>query len=143
MKIYVASSWRNEYQQEAVRQLREAGYDVYDFKNPKPDDHGFHWSEIDPGWKGWTGEAFIQGLSHPIAARGFASDMTALRACDVCVLVLPCGKSAHLEAGWARGAGKKTFILLHGECEPELMYKMTDGVCASMEKLLGLIASCT
>ena len=30
MKVYVASSWRNERQQEIVRALREAGHDVYD-----------------------------------------------------------------------------------------------------------------
>ena len=33
-KIYVASSWRNEYYPEVVRQLREAGHEVYDFRNP-------------------------------------------------------------------------------------------------------------
>jgi hypothetical protein len=32
MKIYVASSWRNTYQPEVVRRLREMGHQVYDFK---------------------------------------------------------------------------------------------------------------
>lgn len=31
MKIYVASSWRNEYYPEVVQKLRDAGFDVYDF----------------------------------------------------------------------------------------------------------------
>ena len=37
-KIYVASSWRNEYYPEVVAKLREAGHDVYDFRNPPSGD---------------------------------------------------------------------------------------------------------
>ena len=44
---------------------------------------------------------------------------------DAFVLLMPCGRSAHLEAGWAIGAGKPTAILLSAG-EPELMYKMAD-----------------
>lgn len=33
-KIYVASSWRNPFQQEVVNILRDLGHEVYDFKNP-------------------------------------------------------------------------------------------------------------
>ena len=33
-KIYVASSWRNGYYPDVVDKLREAGHDVYDFRNP-------------------------------------------------------------------------------------------------------------
>lgn len=99
MKIYVASSWRNAVQPEIVNLLREKGYEVYDFKNPRPGDTGFHWSEIDQDWKKWTPEQFRQGVKHEIALKGYYSDMGALEECDVCVLVLPCGRSAHLEAG--------------------------------------------
>ena len=40
-KIYVASSWRNEYYPEVVEKLREAGHDVYDFRNPPSGDPVF------------------------------------------------------------------------------------------------------
>lgn len=33
-KIYVASSWRNVFQQDVVDILRNLGHEVYDFKNP-------------------------------------------------------------------------------------------------------------
>ena len=49
-KIYVASSWRNEYQQEVVKVLRELGHEVYDFKNPEGRT-GFQWSAIDKDWQ--------------------------------------------------------------------------------------------
>lgn len=51
MKIYVASSWRNIYQQDIVLFFRNEGHEVYDFKNPSEGDNGFHWSEIDEGWR--------------------------------------------------------------------------------------------
>jgi len=136
MKIYVASSWRNERQPEVVKVIRAAGHLVYDFKNPHPNDHGFHWSEIDPEWKSWTAEKFRAALEHPVARRGFASDMHALMECDACVLVLPCGRSAHLELGWAAGAGLATIILTEGSYEPELMYRMVDRVCLSIEEVV-------
>lgn len=136
MKIYVASSWRNEKQQDIVKALREAGFEVYDFKNPKPGDNGFHWSEIDKDWKQWTPEQFRNGLKDPYALAGFGSDMGALKNCDACVLVNPCGRSAHLELGYAVGAGKRTIILLNPGDEPELMYKMVDSICVTVEEVI-------
>ena len=38
MKIYVASSWRNERQPDVVQALRNAGHDVYDFRHPHGED---------------------------------------------------------------------------------------------------------
>jgi hypothetical protein len=135
MKIYVASSWRNDYQPEVVRILREAGHDVYDFKNPREGDKGFHWSEIDPAWKQWTPEVYRDALRHPVAERGFVSDMSALIWCDCVVAVQPFGRSASLELGWACGAGKKTILLL-ASGEPELMVKMCDHICISMDEVV-------
>src|SRR5690606_12335118 len=103
---YVASYWRNEIQPAVVRVLREACHEVYDFRYPRPGDHGFHWSEIDPEWKSWSPEQFGNSLDHHVVRNAFRSAMTALERCDACVLVLPCGRSAHLELGWAVGAGK-------------------------------------
>lgn len=34
-KIYLASSWRNQYQAEVLAALRASGAEVYDFKNPE------------------------------------------------------------------------------------------------------------
>ena len=138
MKIYVASSWRNNHQPEVVTALREAEHDIYDFRNPTPDNDGFQWSEIDPAWKDWSpGEYFI-ALDHPVAEFGFKLDMDAMRWADVCVLVLPCGRSAHLELGWFCGQQKATCIL-HDRLdpvEPELMAKMADAQFASVDGVI-------
>ena len=138
MKIYVASSWRNEYHPAVVEALRDGGHEVYDFKNPSWNDNGFHWSEIDGSWHRWTFEEYLQALEHPLALAGFKSDMDALEWCDACVLVLPSGRSAHLELGWSVAAGKRTAIL-HDPflpIEPELMAKMTDGQFHSIDEVL-------
>ena len=129
MKIYVASSWRNDYQQKVVKVLREYGHEVYDFKNPSETDKGFAWSDIDENWQKWNHEQYLNALQHPIAEKGFLNDFNAMRWADACVLVMPCGRSAHVEAGWMQGAGKPTIILLQNEAEPELMYKMFELVC--------------
>ena len=136
MKIYVASSWRNQYQQDIVKFLRECGFEVYDFKNPKEGDNGFHWSEIDENWKEWTPEKYREAIDHPIAQNGFKSDFDAMKWADVCILLLPCGRSAHTEAGWMKGAGKKVFVYIPEQCEPELMYKIYDGIFVNTSEML-------
>ena len=55
---------------------------------------------------------------------------------DTCVLVLPCGRSAHTEAGWMSGAGRKVIAYIPEMGEPELMYKLFDAVVGNLEDLL-------
>lgn len=128
MKIYVASSWRNEIQPKVVGILKEEGHDVYDFRNPTEGDNGFAWSDIDENWENWTTEEYKQALEHPIAKAGFKHDFDAMKWADCCVMVLPCGRSANTEAGWMKGAGKEVYVFQSIPQEPELMYKIYDGI---------------
>lgn len=139
-KIYVASSWKNQQQAWVVMALRDAGHEVYDFKNPPHGNTGFHWSQIDPNWKNWTEDEYRDALEHPLAVAGFNSDMEAMEWADTFVLILPCGRSAHLELGWAVGKGKETYILLD-KMEPELMAKMVDFIFIGAEEMLAHLAS--
>jgi hypothetical protein len=144
MLIYVASSWRCEYQQEAVRKLRALGHEVYDFRGPgtgwgevEGDDGGFHWSEVDPDWKNWPTDIprYLRGLEHPRAIEGFNRDMDALKRANACILVNPCGQSAHAELGWAAGAGKLTAAWCPAIREPDLMLKMAGFVTANWDPI--------
>lgn len=137
-KIYVASSWRNIAQPGVVAAFRAMGHEVYDFKNPTEGDKGFHWSEIDDGWKEWDSERYIKALDHPIAQKGFDSDFNAMKWADTFVLVQPCGRSAHLELGWACGQGKDTVMILDSVIEPELMVKMCGHVVGNLGEALEL-----
>ena len=138
-RIYVASSWRNPYFPEVVTRLREAGHEVYDFRNPPHGGAGFHWTDIDPNAPDWTYAQYAEGLHHPLAERQFQADIDALTWADTCVLVLPCGRSAHTEAGWMAGAGKRVLAYIPEMVEPELMYKLFDDVAGSLEELVGKI----
>ena len=139
-KIYVASSWRNQHYPEVVRRLREAGHEVYDFRNPPHGGAGFHWTDIDPNAPNWTFDEYREGLHHPKAERQFAADLDALRWADTCVLVLPCGRSAHTEAGWMAGAGRRVLVYIPEMQEPELMYKLFDRVAGTIDDLLAQLA---
>lgn len=125
MKIYVASSWRNKAVGDVVHVLRGHGHSVYDFREDDEDGAAFNWSDIDPNWQKWTPDDFVKNIGHPRADAGFNRDFAALKAADAVVLVMPCGRSAHLELGYAVGAGKRTAILL-ANGEPELCYRMVD-----------------
>lgn len=150
MKIYVASSWRNEKQPLVVDTLLRASHDVYDFRNPEPGDTGFAWSEIDPDWKDWSVADYRRALQHPLAVDGLTKDERALREADAVVLVTPCGASAHLEFGYGIGAGKLCVMLidwtpqvcyegagfqLWRRGEPELMYGLADAICDLVQQL--------
>ena len=136
-KIYLASSWRNEHQPDAVAFLRSAGHEVYDFRNPPggiPD--GFRWSELDPNWQQWSAAHYRDALKKPLAQRGFNSDFDGMKWADVGVLLLPCGRSAHLEIGWMAGAGKRTIIWTQDGEEPELMALLASEICITGAEVL-------
>lgn len=138
MNVYVASSWRNKYQPDVVTFIEEAGHQVYDFRNP-PNGTGFGWRQLDPNWESWTTQEYIAALQHPVAKAGFRSDFDAMMWADACVLVLPAGRSASIEAGWCRGAGKRLFVYQPEPCEPELMYLMANAVVGDLTSLVALL----
>lgn len=150
--VYVASSWRCAMQPAVIETLKAADIPHYDFKNPEGKT-GFHWNEVMPKFNRdlqlANVDEYIKALDHPRSIEGFESDFNAMVRADTFVLVLPCGRSAHLELGWAVGSGKRTAILLDPSIQwtpagyvddlvtPELMYKMVDHIAPNMMDLLG------
>lgn len=139
--------------------LRASKIDHYDFKNP-PNGTGFSWKEVKtvqenrashealmaghsitrPVPKGSDWEKlndYYEMVEHPRAVEGYYADYSAMEKADCFVMVLPCGKSAHLELGWAVGQGKYTAILAEDPIEPELMYRMVDYISPNIFDLLG------
>ena len=136
--LYVASSWRNPLYDGVITILKVAKVPHYDFKHPAQGNDGFHWREIDGEWQAWPPRVYRKALEHPSACRGFGCDMDALKACTRLLLVLPCGRSSHLELGYAIGAGKETIIYYPEteHLEPELMYKAASHLCVTMDEVL-------
>jgi len=133
MKIYLASSWRNIYYPHVLKYLRAEGFEVYDFRHP---DGHFSWSEIDPNWTDWTVSQYRRNLNHDLATIGYNRDKAGMDGADTCILLLPCGRSAHTEAGFMKGQGKKVYALIPETIEPELMYKVFDKIFVNSYELI-------
>ena len=135
-KIYVASSWRNPNHNGLVTHLKQKGHEVLDYRRGK----GFKWEEISPNWEDWIPDEYREGLTHRLAEKGFDRDYGDMKKANTCILVLPSGRSSHIEAGWFTGQGKPTAIFIPGqyewrEMEPELMYKLADRVILGRKEL--------
>jgi nucleoside 2-deoxyribosyltransferase len=143
-RIYLASSWRNQNQPEILASLRAAGHEVYDFRNPAPGKNGFSWRDCGAQASldhAKTIPSYLEAIRSDRAAEGFGFDKAALDWCDTCVLLLPCGRSAHLELGYATGQGKDTYVLLHEDkFEPELMYLLNTEICTDVQEVIDLMA---
>jgi len=131
--IYLIGSLRNPEVPLIAEKLRAEGYDVFDdwyAAGPEADDY---WQKYEKA----KGHNYAQALQGFAADHVYKFDRHHLERCDIAVLLLPAGKSGHLELGWALGRGKFGYILLSGEPERyDVMYKFADGIVNTYEELL-------
>jgi hypothetical protein len=137
MKIYIATSWKNEKLAKIVAQvLRENGHEVDCFCDESTGRYCFRWTDHFEDLKQANVFSF---LSLPEAKRAFEEDKKYIDWCDVVVMIFPCGNSSHLEGGYAKGSGKKFYIW--GSFPPgyfENMYGFADGIF-NEDNLAGLL----
>jgi nucleoside 2-deoxyribosyltransferase len=100
--------------------LRVAGHEVFDdwyAAGEKADDA---WQAYEQG----RGHNYEEALKGYAAEHVFGYDKHHLDRCDTGVLLMPAGKSSHLELGYMIGQGKPGFIVLPAEPERyDVMYK--------------------
>lgn len=135
MKIYLIGSLKNPEIPTIANELRAEGYDVFDdwyAAGPNADDH---WRDYEKGRE----RTFVQALNTVFARNAFEFDFRHLWAADVAVLVLPAGKSGHLEAGWARGQGKSLYVLVDSPDRWDMMYQFANGVTSNMDGIKYLL----
>lgn len=107
MNIYIASSWKNEKLVAMLaKHLRNEGHEVDAFVDASSGRYVFHFSEIGDA----SNIDAISFLKDYRTQKAFKEDKKWLDWCDCCVMLLPAGKSTHLEAGYAKGQGKKLII---------------------------------
>ena len=107
MKIYIASSWKMaEWVIAWKTQLKSLGYEVDAFCDDSDGRYVFHFSEIGNP----SDLDAINFIVDERSQKAFREDKKWLDWADVCLLILPAGKSAHLEAGYAKGQGKLLII---------------------------------
>ena len=131
--IYLIGSLRNPKVREVANRLRFEGFEVFD-------DWMAAGPEADDEWQKYEierGHTFAQALKGHAAKHVYEYDKHHLSRADTVVLLLPAGKSGHLELGWAIGQGKKSFILMEGEPERyDVMYRFADAVFTDIEHLV-------
>jgi nucleoside 2-deoxyribosyltransferase len=133
MKTYLIGSLRNPNIPLLAQRLRKAGLvDVFDdwfSAGPEADDH---WQAYEKA----RGRGLAGALNGHAAWHVFDYDKGHIDSSDAVVLVMPAGKSGHLEFGYAIGKGKRGYILLDGEPERfDVMYRFAEDVFTSEAKL--------
>lgn len=98
----------------------------------------------DDSWRDYEkarGRSFIEALYDGHAARHvFEYDHYHLNRAAMGAMVLPAGKSGHLELGYLLGQGKPGFILLDGDPDRfDVMYLFATRVVATPEELVEAI----
>lgn len=125
LRVYVASSWRNTYYPHVRAMLAERGFSVMDWR--EGDQPLGTWGAADERFgtatllQTWSPPLAVEAARHPKTIATFAKDMKLLDAADALVLLTPCGRSAHLEAGIAFGRKMPCAVLYKTGAEPEVM----------------------
>lgn len=136
--IYLIGSLRNPKVPKVGNLLREAGFDVFDdwfAAGPIADDSWQEYEKI----RGHSYDAALKGLA---ARHVFEFDLQHLNRADIGVLMLPAGKSGHLELGYLRGQGKPCYVLFDKEPERwDVMYQFCNGVYFNADALIWEISS--
>lgn len=130
-KLYLIGSLRNDAIPAIGAKLRTLGYDVFDdwyAAGPEADDY----------WKKYEterGRGYADALKGYAAEHVFHFDKHHLDDASVVVLVLPAGRSGHLELGYSLGRGIPGFILHDNPDRWDVMYRFADGVFHTEEEM--------
>lgn len=129
---YIIGALKNPEIPIIATQLRSVGYEIVDdwyAAGPEADEI---WREYEQA----RGRPFCEAIKGIHAKAAFESDKEWLDKADFVVLVLPAGKSGHLELGYAIGKGKPAWVLMP---EPpmrfDLMYRFATGIVATVDEL--------
>lgn len=132
-QIYLIGSLRNEVVPEVAKRLRAAGFDVFDdWFAPGP--------EADDFWRKYEkkrGHTYGEALNGWAAKHIYEFDKHHIDQSHIAVLLMPAGKSGHLELGYMLGQGKPGYILFDAEPERwDVMYQFADGVFFNIDGLI-------
>lgn len=122
---YVIGSLRNEnIPAIAVKLREELNIEIFDdwfSPGPKADDY----------WKSYEearGRNYKQALQGWAGKHVFEFDKFHIDRADFGILILPAGKSGHLELGYMIGQGKPGYILLDKPDRWDVMYQFATGI---------------
>ena len=135
--IYLIGSLKNQKIPVIAQQLRdELGFEVFDdWFSPGP--------EADDFWRNYEktrGSTYKQALNNYAGKHIFEFDDYHVERADIGVMIMPAGKSGHLELGVMMGSGKPGFVYFEEEPERwDIMYQfaMKSGgdICFNFDEL--------
>lgn len=137
-QYFISSRWRNK---EAVidlaNKIRGKGRNVYCFLEGDGAEYELKKSEEnhDPEEFMQMFESIPEWRHDPRVREIFDVDMQALKESETLILLLPAGKSSHLETGIAYGMGKKC-ILVGEQQETESLYLIFNEMYSSIENFI-------
>lgn len=132
-KVYIIGSLRNPEVLAVHRTLQQAMPEVEVFSSWLA--AGEH---ADDAWRDYEqalGRSYKEALAGYAAKHVFAFDKHHLDTSDAAVLVLPAGRSGHLELGYMAGKGKVTAILMDDPERWDVMVQFADVLADSLEEL--------
>ncbi|MEX2227594.1 MAG: hypothetical protein WEB52_14220 [Dehalococcoidia bacterium] len=133
---FVASRYRNKQAVlDLVSRIRARGKSAYCFFESDEAQFGVVTPDEDPEAIMQKFESLIGWRDDPKVIAIFEADMKALRDSAAIILLLPAGKSAHIEAGVGYGLGKK-LILIGEQHETESLYLIFSEAYASVEEFV-------
>lgn len=131
--IYVIGSLRNEEVPTVSKAIRSLGIDAFDdwyAAGPEADDY---WKKYETD----RGSSYEVALAGHAARHVFEFDKYHLDRCDAALLVLPAGRSGHLELGYVAGSGRPSYILLDGQdTRWDVMYQFATKVFKNKEEMI-------
>ena len=136
-QIYLIGSLRNPEIPRIGNILREKGLTIFDdwhAAGPEADDY---WQKYEKG----RGRSYPQALQGAAAKNVYRFDKRHLDESAAAILIMPAGKSGHLELGYMAGQGKLCYILFDEEPErfdvmPNFVYDTGGAVLFSIDELL-------
>jgi hypothetical protein len=132
-QYFISSRWRNRDQVLSLASsLRKKGKSVYCFIEEKHNPGTIH---DDPEQVMTKFEARKNWRKDPFVKRIFKRDLTGIEASRCVIVLLPGGKSTHIEAGIAYGFGKK-LILIGEQKETESLYFIFNEVYNTSDEFL-------
>lgn len=134
--MYLIGSLRNPEVPGIASAIRSRGFDVFDdwfAAGPIADDS---WQAYEKG----RGTPYAKALRSWAAQNVLKFDTFHLDRARIGVLVMPAGKSGHLELGRLIGQGKPTFVLFDQEPDRwDVMYGQCTGVTFSLDELISML----
>ena len=131
--IYLIGSLANKKIVQITKTLRDEGFDVFSEWMASGEGADQRWWDYFQA----LGIGFDEAINSPFVNTAFNFDLNHLDSADTVVMVMPAGRSAGIELGYALGKGKLGYVLFDGEPErPDLMIKLATGIFYSLEELV-------